>query len=58
MTEAARLEEEIPVLQEVAAEHQQQLNAAADAFLAGIIDRGVVIGVLIFTFLFTSLFPA
>ena len=54
VADAARLEVEMPLLQPVSAEHSQQLNAAADAFLAGITEPGVIIGVL---FLFFSSFP-
>ncbi len=53
VAEAVRLEEEMPRLQPVSAEHTQQLNAAAEAFLAGITEPGVISGVLFLFLRFT-----
>ncbi len=51
MAAAARLEAEMALDQALNAEHQHQLNAASDAFLFGIMEPRIVIGVKIEFFL-------
>ena len=54
MADAPRLEAEMALDQSLNAEHQYQLNPASDAFLFGIPEPRIVIGVknLIFLYIF------
>ena len=51
VADAARLEAEMALDQALNVEHQHQLNAASDAFLFGITEPRIVIGVKRFDFL-------